>query len=154
MNYYTYAFLREDGTPYYIGKGKGRRCYSNTGRRIPRPQNKDRIIKLKENMSEDDAFRHEIYMIAILPNLRNICTGGQGRTGPKPEHGAKMKAYWQKVKEGKVPAPDRSNVGGGHKEITIGGITFKSVTAAARHFGCARTSIYDWIDKPHLVRYK
>jgi hypothetical protein len=83
MNYYTYAFLREDGTPYYIGKGKGRRCYRRDQRTISAPPTDDRIIKLKENLTEEQAFAHECYMIAVLPNLRNLTRGGEGVSGYK-----------------------------------------------------------------------
>jgi hypothetical protein len=45
--YYTYAYLREDGTPYYIGKGKGNRIKSKQ-RNINPPKNNSRIIFLKK----------------------------------------------------------------------------------------------------------
>ncbi len=57
MHYYTYAYLREDKTPYYIGKGKGSRIYS-ANRRIKPPKDKSRIIYLKQNLTEEEAFRH------------------------------------------------------------------------------------------------
>ena len=63
MEYYTYAYLREDGTPYYIGKGKGFRLYVKK-RIVPLPS-KDRIIYLKRNLTEQEAIEHEIYMIAV-----------------------------------------------------------------------------------------
>ena len=84
MNYYTYAYLREDRTPYYIGKGTGNRIYSKH-RRLKPPKDKSRIIFLKQNLTEEEAFKHEIYMIAVFGRkdlgtgiLRNLTDGGEG----------------------------------------------------------------------------
>ena len=85
--FYTYAYLREDKTPYYIGKGTGDRIYSTNRRNNP-PKDKSRIIFLKQNLTEEEAFRHEIYMIAVFGRkdlgtgiLRNKTYGGDGASG-------------------------------------------------------------------------
>jgi len=88
MYYYTYAYLREDKTPYYIGKGKGNRAYKKHRKGIGVPKDKSRIIFLKQNLTEEEAFRHEIYMIAVFGRkdletgiLRNKTYGGDGISG-------------------------------------------------------------------------
>jgi len=85
--YYTYAYLREDGTPYYIGKGKGQRINQPHGKPCNRPP-LDRRIKLKTNLTEEEAFKHEIYMIAVFGRkdletgiLYNKSNGGEGNSG-------------------------------------------------------------------------
>jgi hypothetical protein len=85
--YYTYAYLREDGTPYYIGKGKGKRINERQHNRINLPV-KERRIYLKQNLTEAEAFRHEIYMIAVFGRkdlrtgiLQNQTNGGEGGSG-------------------------------------------------------------------------
>jgi len=85
MNYYTYAYLREDGTPYYIGKGKDDRAYKKGRGQIKPPKDKTRIIFLKQNLTEEEAFGHEKYMIAVFGRkdlgngiLRNRTDGGEG----------------------------------------------------------------------------
>jgi hypothetical protein len=86
--YYTYAYLRKDGTPYYIGKGKDNRAYSKK-RSIRPPGDTNRILILKENLTEEDAFKHEIYMIGVFGKkinggiLHNITDGGEGVSGMK-----------------------------------------------------------------------
>ena len=87
--YYTYAYLREDGTPYYIGKGKANRIHSKSNR-IFNPPSKDRRIYLKKNLTEEEAFKHEIYMISILGRkdlgtgiLHNKSEGGIGGNAMK-----------------------------------------------------------------------
>ena len=83
--YYTYAYLREDKTPYYIGKGKQNRAYKKHSVGTPP---KDRIIILKQNLTEEEAFRHEIYMISVFGRkdlatgiLENKNSGGNGSSG-------------------------------------------------------------------------
>jgi hypothetical protein len=86
MDYCTYAYLREDGTPYYVGKGKKYRPYSKN--RLFKPPSKDRILILKTGLTEEEAIKHEIYMIAVLGRkdnntgiLRNLTDGGDGISG-------------------------------------------------------------------------
>ena len=98
MYYYTYAYLREDKTPYYIGKGKGNRAYKKHRKGIGVPKDKSRIIFLKQNLTEEQAFRHEIYMIAVFGRkdlgngiLHNRTDGGEGSSGWVPSEETKRK---------------------------------------------------------------
>jgi len=90
MEYYTYAYLREDGTPYYIGRGKHnklskyKRMNERYGHYINLPE-KNRRIVLKDNLTLEEANRHEEYLIAVIGKksdgtgiLRNIISGGSG----------------------------------------------------------------------------
>lgn len=83
--FYVYAYLREDGTPYYIGKGsKGRAWFKKKGEICP-PVNLSCIVILQCEMSEGDAFAHERTLIETYGRkdlstgiLRNKTDGGDG----------------------------------------------------------------------------
>lgn len=86
--FYTYAYLREDRTPYYIGKGSGRRVYRRSKHCIKPPKDKSRVIFLKQNLTEEEAFKHEMYMISVFGRkdlgtgiLHNKTNGGEGSCG-------------------------------------------------------------------------
>lgn len=100
--YYTYAYLREDGTPYYIGKGKGRRISKpHPGQTVPPPY---RRIYLETGLSEEEAFAHEKYMIATTPNLRNYTEGGEGSSGYR----------WTEEQKDKIRGRNPWNKGSSH----------------------------------------
>jgi hypothetical protein len=111
--YYTYAYLREDRTPYYIGKGKGNRIHNSHNRVVHKPP-KDRRVFLKTGLTETEAFRHEVYMIALYGRkdlgtgiLWNFTDGGEGTSGYKwtPEQREALsvsstgKKYGEEMKE-------------------------------------------------------
>jgi hypothetical protein len=103
--YYTYAYLREDRTPYYIGKGEGNRAYLQLNHKVKTPP-KNRILILKDKLSEKESLKHEKYMIFILGRkdlgtgiLRNRTNGGEGVSGLKHTEEAKKKMRKPKTKE-------------------------------------------------------
>ena len=93
--FYVYSYLREDGSPYYIGKGSGRRI-KETRRTIKAPFDKARIVILKKDMNEQEAFQYEIELIKKYGRknnetgiLRNLTDGGEGTSGLKHSDAAK-----------------------------------------------------------------
>jgi len=85
--FYVYAYLREDGTPYYIGKGCGRRVYDKRRHNVKVPP-KERIVMLLWDVSEKQAFKYESMTVLYYGCkfdgtgiLRNMTYGGEGVSG-------------------------------------------------------------------------
>ena len=106
--YYTYAYLREDRTPYYVGKGRGTRAYRRDRVGVKPPNNKDRILILKKDITEEEAFKHEIYMIAVFGRkdlgtgiLHNRTGGGEGSSNVNEEIRRLYSSKMKKLNENK-----------------------------------------------------
>lgn len=115
--FYTYAYLREDRTPYYIGKGQKRRIYQQSGKPCNVPKDESRIVFLKQNLTEEEAFNHEKYMIAVFGRkdigtgiLRNKTNGGDGASGVVRSEETKQKL--SKALKGRIFTEEhRKNIG-------------------------------------------
>lgn len=67
--YYTYAYLREDKSPYYIGRGKhhsGYKYHRMTQKHTCGIPAQERRLILKDDLSKEQAIKHEEYMIDLF----------------------------------------------------------------------------------------
>lgn len=102
-NSYVYAYLREDGTPYYIGKGVGKRYKDPHTITVPPIE---RIEFIEKNLTDKEAIALEIELIARYGRkdlgtgiLRNMTDGGEGMLNPGPTVRKKL----SDAKAGKKP---------------------------------------------------
>lgn len=92
FRFYIYAYLRYDLTPYYIGKGTGRRRFDDN-RTINKPVDDKFNIIVEDGLTELGAFARERYYIRWFGKkcdgsgiLRNVLDGGDGMSSADAKH--------------------------------------------------------------------
>jgi hypothetical protein len=105
--YYIYSYLREDHSPYYIGKGSGKRAYTKGPKEVKPPKDKSRVKIIKANLTEEESFALEKLYILMFGRidlgtgiLRNKSDGGDGASGRivSPEERRKRSEMMKGVK--------------------------------------------------------
>lgn len=143
--FYVYAYLREDSTPYYIGKGSNDRAWKShirTNGTNLLPKDKDKIVILKNLLSEEEAYDYESELIEQYGRkdlgtgiLHNLTDGGRGNeAGYKHNENAIEKLR----SAGKLSAKQRIENGthnfvNNPPKVNLGGVVTKKLIDSGKH---------------------
>lgn len=109
--YYVYFHKRRsNGEIFYIGKGKGNRCFIKNGRNLHWKNivnSEGYIIEIyKSNLSEQESLDIEVNLISIYKPVCNFTSGGDGVKGF--EINEKIKEKFRAAKLGKKQSPEHA----------------------------------------------
>ena len=169
-DYYVYFYLRPDRySPYYVGKGMGKRAYQKHINVDLPPI--ERIEIIKDNLTEQEALDLEKTLIkfygvkrlgGLLENVR--------RTGQSQVHTEEHKRNISKSMKGKTPWNKgvkitdkkvldnykRGNIGKGKKSkpFILEGITYSSQKECAKVYGVSDRAIRLWLKENKVPKHR
>lgn len=139
MNFYAYLWLRENGTPYYVGKGKGRRALKSADHCVRRPKDRSRIVIILCR-NEAEAFETEKNLILNWGRkdngtgiLRNMTDGGDGPSGYRFSEELKARLRGPRAPLGPMTEEHKRKIGESNRGVSRPGFRSKHTVETRAH---------------------